>query len=301
VILASIVEKETGRADERTRVAAVFVNRLNRGMRLESDPTIIYGLVGGKGTLGRGIASNEIRAPTPYNTYVINGLPPGPIANPGRASLEATANPSRTRDLFFVADGTGGHAFAETYEQHQRNVARWRQLERGEQPSAAPAPAAPPAAGQPRPGQRSDAPLLFPELSQTAARTDAPRPAEAPANASRFVIPQANLDVFAPAIAGAPIGPLRDEAPLPDSGGMESYPVAPGRRQAMQRNAASSGSGMPMLEGESSTSSYAPEEPAPAVRRGPNRGFDAVEGSRIDPLKNKTFDLSHPKVIPTLR
>jgi UPF0755 protein len=303
VILASIVEKETGRSDERTRVAAVFINRLNRGMRLESDPTIIYGLVGGKGTLGRGIAASEIRAPTPYNTYVINGLPPGPIANPGRASLEATANPSRTRDLFFVADGTGGHAFAETYEQHQRNVARWRQIERGEQP-AAPAPAPSPGAAQPRPGQRSDAPLVFPELPQaqvTAARPDATRSAEAPASTSRFVIPQANLDVFAPAMTGQPIGPLRDEAPLPDNGGMESYPVAPGRRQAMQRNAASSGSSLPAPEGESSISAFAADEPAPIVRRGPNRGFDAVEGSKIDPLKNKTFDLSHPKVIPTLR
>ncbi len=129
VTLASIVEKETGRADERSRVAGVFVNRLNRNMKLQSDPTIIYGLVGGKATLGRGILRSEIERATPYNTYVINGLPPGPIANPGRAAMEATANPSRTRDVFFVADGTGGHAFAETLEQHNRNVARWRQIE----------------------------------------------------------------------------------------------------------------------------------------------------------------------------
>jgi UPF0755 protein len=129
VTLASIVEKETGRADERTRVAAVFVNRLNRRMRLQSDPTIIYGLVGGKGTLGRPIMRSEIEQPTPYNTYVIDGLPPGPIANPGRASLEAAANPARTRELYFVADGSGGHAFAETYEQHQRNVVRLRAME----------------------------------------------------------------------------------------------------------------------------------------------------------------------------
>jgi UPF0755 protein len=130
VILASIVEKETGRADERTRVAGVFVNRLNKRMRLQSDPTIVYGIVGGKGTLGRGILRSEIDRPTAYNTYTIDGLPPGPIANPGRAAMEAVANPSRTKDLFFVADGTGGHTFAETYEQHQRNVARWRQIER---------------------------------------------------------------------------------------------------------------------------------------------------------------------------
>lgn len=130
VTLASIVEKETGRSDERTRVASVFFNRLNKRMRLQSDPTIVYGIVGGKGTLGRPILRSEITRPTAYNTYVIEGLPPGPIANPGRAALEAVANPSRTNDLFFVADGTGGHAFAETLDQHNRNVARWREIER---------------------------------------------------------------------------------------------------------------------------------------------------------------------------
>src|ERR1700760_4821477 len=130
VTLASIVEKETGKADERSRVAAVFANRLQKKMKLQSDPTIIYGLVGGKGTLGRAIKRSEIIQPSPYNTYVIDGLPPGPIANPGRASLEAAANPARTRDLFFVADGTGGHAFTETYDQHLKNVAKLRAMEK---------------------------------------------------------------------------------------------------------------------------------------------------------------------------
>jgi UPF0755 protein len=130
VTLASIVEKETGKADERSRVAAVFVNRLRQKIKLQSDPTIIYGLVGGRGTLGRPIKRSEITQPSPYNTYVVEGLPPGPIANPGRASLEAAANPARTRDLFFVADGTGGHAFTETYDQHQKNVAKLRTLEK---------------------------------------------------------------------------------------------------------------------------------------------------------------------------
>jgi peptidoglycan lytic transglycosylase G len=129
VTLASIVEKETGRPEERSRVAAVFVNRLKNKMKLQSDPTIIYGLTGGKGSLGRPIMKSEIEQPTPYNTYVINGLPPGPIVNPGRASLEAVAKPARTKDLFFVADGTGGHVFSETYEQHQRNVAKLRAFE----------------------------------------------------------------------------------------------------------------------------------------------------------------------------
>ena len=132
VILASIVEKETGKADERSRVAAVFVNRLKMRMRLQSDPTIIYGLAGGKGTLGRPILRSEIEQPTPYNTYIIDGLPPGPIANPGRASIEAAANPARTKELYFVADGNGGHLFAETLDQHQKNVVRFRQIEQAQ-------------------------------------------------------------------------------------------------------------------------------------------------------------------------
>jgi UPF0755 protein len=130
VTLASIIEKETGKADERSRVAAVYVNRLRQKMKLQSDPTIIYGLVGGKGTLGRPIKRSEITQPSPYNTYVVDGLPPGPIANPGRASLEAAANPARTRDLFFVADGSGGHTFTETYGEHQKNVAKLRAMEK---------------------------------------------------------------------------------------------------------------------------------------------------------------------------
>jgi UPF0755 protein len=161
VTLASIVEKETGKAEERTRVAAVFVNRLRRKMRLQSDPTIIYGLVGGKGSLGHGITANEKAQPTPYNTYIIDGLPPGPIGNPGRASLEAVANPARTKELYFVADGTGGHVFSENYEQHQKYVAKLREREddASEPPPkpAAVAPVAapaPPPAAEPKPAPR---------------------------------------------------------------------------------------------------------------------------------------------------
>jgi UPF0755 protein len=128
--LASIVEKETGKSDERPQVASVFLNRLKKGMRLQSDPTIIYGLFGGDGRpVDHEIARSEIDKETPYNTYVIKGLPPTPIANPGRAALEAVANPSRTSYLYFVADGTGGHAFASTLDEHNANVKRWRKLQ----------------------------------------------------------------------------------------------------------------------------------------------------------------------------
>ncbi len=133
VTLASIVEKETGVPDERDRVAAVFINRLNRGMRLQSDPTIIYGITRGAGPLGRGLRRSEIEQQTPYNTYQVDGLPIGPIANPGVESLRAVANPATTNELYFVAKGavpSDGHAFAETYAEHRRNVANWRAIER---------------------------------------------------------------------------------------------------------------------------------------------------------------------------
>ncbi len=130
VTLASIVEKETGKSDERPRVAGVFINRLNQGMRLQSDPTIIYGIYGGRGKpADQPIRKSDLEKATPYNTYLIDGLPPTPIANPGKAALEAVANPSQTNELFFVADGTGGHVFAATLEEHNENVARWREVE----------------------------------------------------------------------------------------------------------------------------------------------------------------------------
>jgi UPF0755 protein len=186
VTLASIIEKETGRADERSRVAAVFVNRLRQKIKLQSDPTIIYGLVGGKGTLGRPIKRSEIQQPSPYNTYVVDGLPPGPIANPGRASLEAAANPARTRDLFFVADGTGGHSFSDSYDQHSKNVAKLRAMEKQTQNDTvepaedAPPPAAaanasasdtgaPAAAAKPAPAKKPSRPAAAPPRQGAAA------------------------------------------------------------------------------------------------------------------------------------
>ncbi len=129
LVMASIVEKETGVAEERPQVASVFVNRLEKGMRLQTDPTVIYGITKGEGVLGRGLRASELKRETPYNTYVINGLPPTPIANPGRLSIEAALNPAATEYLYFVADGSGGHAFATTLEEHNRNVEAWRAIE----------------------------------------------------------------------------------------------------------------------------------------------------------------------------
>ncbi|MFT7147151.1 MAG: UPF0755 protein, partial [Yoonia sp.] len=129
LILASIIEKETSVPDEHRQVASVFVNRLNLGMRLQTDPTVIYGITLGEGVLGRGLRQSELRGATPWNTYVIEGLPPTPIANPGKAAIEAALNPDTTEYIFFVADGTGGHAFATNLNDHNSNVAKWREIE----------------------------------------------------------------------------------------------------------------------------------------------------------------------------
>ena len=183
VILASIIEKETGRNEERTRVAAVFVNRLKLKMKLQSDPTIIYGLVGGRGSLGHPITESEKRQPTPYNTYIIDGLPPGPICNPGRAALEAAANPARTKDLYFVSDGAGGHIFAENYDLHQKNVDRLRGIERqqraGDNNAQAATAAAAPAATEPA-ATPAAPPAAQPIRPDPVERNDQTRPPPAP-------------------------------------------------------------------------------------------------------------------------
>jgi UPF0755 protein len=143
VTLASVVEKETALPEERRHIASVFVNRLKAGIKLQSDPTIIYGLTKGY-PLGRGILESEIEAATPYNTYAIAGLPPGPIANPGKDSLQAVLHPEQTNDLYFVATGAGGHVFSDNMAEHLRNVSAWRAVERRQQglpPEPAPAPA----------------------------------------------------------------------------------------------------------------------------------------------------------------
>ncbi|MFT0892464.1 endolytic transglycosylase MltG [Pseudochelatococcus sp. G4_1912] len=199
VVLASIVEKETGVPEERARVAAVFTNRLKQGMKLQSDPTIVYGIVAGKGTLGRGIRKSEITEATPYNTYVISGLPAGPIANPGRASLVAAAKPAAVDDIYFVADGTGGHQFAKSLDEHNRNVRAWRKIEAGR------------------------------TASQSFDRVD-------------------------------------EEDSVDDEAGRRSE----------------------LLDSESGTKGLA-------------KAFDASEGTKLDPLKNKTYDLTSPKTVPQLR
>ena len=204
VILASIVEKETGKPDERPRVAAVFINRLKKGIRLQSDPTIIYGITKGK-KLGRPIRKSEIAAKTPWNTYQIDGLPPTPIANPGRASIEAVLNPASTDDIYFVADGSGGHVFSATLEGHNRNVRKWRALnavrraeEKQKQKTAAESAAREPAAAT-DPAAAASAPAGV-ETARTAKgaiplppvahKQAAARPESAPASARAIPIPR---------------------------------------------------------------------------------------------------------------
>ena len=214
VVLASIVEKETGKADERSRVARVFLNRLDKKMRLQSDPTIIYGLVGGKGSLGRAITRSDIESQTPYNTYVIPALPPAPIGNPGRAALEAVINPSQTKELYFVADGTGGHVFAETYEQHQRNVVRWRQIE-NDRKDAPPPVAQTPALPSIMPGTPPNQAAVPPASAPSPANSKAPvivAPAIPSPTTSAVTITPANPPV-APAATAAQAEPSASFVP----------------------------------------------------------------------------------------
>src|SRR5271166_5427814 len=321
VTLASIVEKETGKADERPRVAGVFVNRLQKHMRLESDPTIVYGLVFGKGTLGHPITKDELNRPTAYNTYLIDGLPPGPISNPGKAALEAVANPVRSKDLYFVADGTGGHVFAETFDQHQKNVAHWRQIEKDAKdrlapdvtPQPSPAihgaidpvdPASFGALVAPTQGQSAPAAILA-RLSKIGAS----RKAEDAALASLVAPGVKSIEEIGGVVAGVNDGPAEevafDDAGLAGASGtgpIASAPVPPAmladeRAREAKYGTAPLASGAPI----NVTTPAAPASPQPPTASGRPRIFDASEGTRLDPLLNKTYDLSYAKVVPPLQ
>jgi peptidoglycan lytic transglycosylase G len=211
LVLASIVEKETGRADERPRIASVFLNRLRKNMRLQSDPTIIYGLVGGKGVLDHPIQQDELDRDTPYNTYKINGLPPTPIACPGRAAIEAVLKPAKTKDLYFVADGTGGHVFAATLEEHNKNVVKWRKVEREirakeEAEAAAQAAAAAAASGQ---GGEAAVAAPVPGAASPAAQAAAP---DATGSASSAAADMPGAFADPEALVGVPMGQVPNAA-----------------------------------------------------------------------------------------
>ncbi|HEY8163617.1 MAG TPA: endolytic transglycosylase MltG [Methylocystis sp.] len=378
VTLASIVEKETGKPEERPRVAAVFLNRLRKGMRLQSDPTIVYGLVGGKGTLGHGIMRTEIEKWTPYNTYAVDGLPPGPIANPGKAALQATANPANSRDLYFVADGTGGHVFAESLDQHSRNVQNWRRQEQEQKAKAGSgvdqsAPAAVPPA-TPKSDKRTEAPIGrlvalnapgadFPPGRATSADDGATHrlgkygpagaafflgghedptadaaPHLAPLRVARPYFtqeaaqPKARANRFdaellaagAPAAAGdaeeSAIGPdmvARESAggkALPyDMIDVAAYPVSAARRAEQKARAARLGlsAGSDELPSDALGEKVSSEEATPASssseaialaaapQRARPRAFDASEGTSLDPLRDKSWDLTSAKSVPT--
>ncbi|MFQ5625379.1 MAG: endolytic transglycosylase MltG, partial [Methyloligellaceae bacterium] len=211
IILASIVEKETSRADERSRIAGVFINRLRKGIRLQSDPTIIYGIAGGKGSLGRGILQSELEKDTPYNTYKIKGLTPTPIANPGRAAIEAVLNPADTKDLYFVADGTGGHVFAPSLAKHNQNVAAWRKIERERR-------------------EKEEAEARAKAAAEVAAAATPAQPGAYPAPDNRFLdqpaISGLSLETAPGGVSGSLIEGLTISLPPPDGGVSAPMPVA---------------------------------------------------------------------------
>jgi UPF0755 protein len=320
VTLASIVEKETGKTDERARVAGVFINRLEKHMRLESDPTIVYGLALGRGTLGRSITKADLNQSTPYNTYIIDGLPPGPICNPGKAALEAVANPARGKDLYFVADGTGGHVFAETFDQHQKNVAHWRQIEKDVKDKLAPD-----VTPQPSPAIRGSVDpvdptqfgaLTAPGQGQTApaailarlGRIGADRKAKDAALESLAAQGVKSIEELGAVVTGVNDGPAEGLAFADaDAGGSAGVgPIAsvplPAAMLADER-AREAKYGTRPLASSSGTDAppAASASPQPPTASGRPRIFDASEGTRLDPLLNKTYDLSYAKVVPAMQ
>jgi UPF0755 protein len=323
VTLASIVEKETGKADERPRVAGVFVNRLEKHMKLESDPTIVYGLALGRGTLGRSITKADLNQSTPYNTYIIDGLPPGPICNPGKAALEAVANPARSKDLYFVADGTGGHVFAETFDQHQKNVAHWRQIEKDVKdklaPDVTPQPA-PAIRGSIDPVDSSQfGALVAPAQTQAPpaaivarlSKIGASRNAQDAALASLVAPGMKSIEELGGVVAGVndapPDGVAFDDGgssgAAGTAGSVSSVPLSPAMladqraREAKYGTAPLASSGGVAI----ARTPAAPPSPQPPTASGRPRIYDASEGTRLDPLLNKTYDLSYAKVVPPMQ
>ena len=333
VTLASIVEKETGKASERPRVAGVFINRLQKHMKLQSDPTIVYGLVFGKGTLGHSITKAELQEATPYNTYFIDGLPPGPICNPGRAAMEAVANPAHGHDLYFVADGTGGHVFAETLDQHQKNVAHWRQIEKEAKdakdrlgPGVSPSPSNIRGEAPDMTGSRYGA--LAPDQSRAFgalafAGSSARAPAAAALAAKLAKIADSRRRVAALVGAGGSLSPkklgdgaidslvvtgVNDPPPGSDDPGapaddglastdgpVASAPLSPAALADLRARAARYGG--QVIDANASVAA-APAGPAIVGPVGPRHGFDASEGTKLDPLRNRSYDLNYAKNIP---
>jgi UPF0755 protein len=337
IILASIVEKETGKADERSRVAGVFINRLQKRMRLQSDPTIVYGLVGGKGSLGHSISRAELDKFSPYNTYLIDGLPPGPIANPGRAALEAVANPSRTQDLYFVADGTGGHVFAETLDQHARNVQRWRQIEKDAKDRLAPDVTQP---ATPRAGQRSDlsedtsvygalpaslAPIAVSDFAGgsstlmghgTVAMGNALQVASAEEAADSP--PKTSAQSPKPLNNGFSIGPSFDQMGIsvlgpngrPSAADALDGAVEPVKASDLATDGATMFpvSQMRRLEPKTAAAvrqaNSGAEQPSVAPKATDKDHpaiYDVSEGTTLDPLLDTSYDLNHPQTVPSLK
>jgi len=323
VTLASIVEKETGKADERPRVAGVFVNRLEKHMKLESDPTIVYGLALGRGTLGRSITKADLNQSTPYNTYIIDGLPPGPICNPGKAALEAVANPARSKDLYFVADGTGGHVFAETFDQHQKNVAHWRQIEKDVKdklaPDVTPQPA-PAIRGSIDPVDSSQfGALVAPAQTQAPpaaivarlSKIGASRNAQDAALASLVAPGMKSIEELGGVVAGVndapPDGVAFDDAgssgAAGTAGSVSSVPLSPAMLADQRAREAKYGTAPLASSGGVAIAQTpaAPPSPQPPTASGRPRIYDASEGTRLDPLLNKTYDLSYAKVVPPMQ
>ncbi len=318
VTLASIVEKETGKVDERPRVAAVFLNRLQRRMPLQSDPTVVYGLVGGKAVLGHQLTKADLQTPSPYNTYLHYGLPPGPIGNPGKAALEAVAHPDHTKELYFVADGSGGHVFADTLKQHNINVAHWRELQKlkdAASPAAVPASTprtAPAAAPLADPKLRQQHSELLPDqqefsrsLADQRGAVAAATPLARDLRARALRLATALQFTYGVGIGVAPHNAAGDasqgaaktganatdaalDAGLPGADLTNFHPVQPSANERSALGAINRH--VPLAKGAKGRV---------MARRA--LAYDASEGTRYDPLREHGYDLNAAQNVPALK